>query len=351
MAAKRYNLNIPEFDGIVDAFISTLGDKYTHTKDEQKGQIIYRIKETGQKKDKSVLTCYISLGQTSFSVGGTSPDIAQKCSYELINSTQIKIAETKTFTIKPATDDEIEAILEFLGTDCGCVVEEMPISSKLIKRTFRISGLYKDVLTLTHYNTGTLLAQGRPTMIFFSFIDISTELFTPSEIKREHLKIFDIADGSNILDANLSSYLPNAYSKIGIKMDAIMAPSLILLNSPKDLTDFSTYAYPVLRGAEGVLKKVFNDNGISITDGFGNFFTINHNHTKAEWVKDCSILFPNELLRKSLLDLYFFYYSQRHSLFHMDATIETSRTLNYNEALEIVTKGLSMIDEVFKHVN
>lgn len=351
MAAKKYNLNIAEFDSIVTSYTSSIGGNITFSKSEQKGQIVYKFQDSLTKKEVSILNCFNSLGRSSFSFGGKKPEIAQKCSYKLIELAEISILESKTFTIKPASDDEVATILDFLVSDCGCSSEELPLTNGSIKKLVRIKGEYEDILTLTHYSTGTLMLQGRPSMVFLSFIDISTELFNPSEIKKEHLKTFDITDDANIMDSNLSAHLPNAYSKIGVKLDAVMAPSLILLNSPKNITDFTAYAFPILRGAEGTLKKIFYDEGIEITDGFGEYFKINYSGTKAEWAKDCSVLFPNEQFRKSLLDLYLFYYKERHTLFHMDATIETSRTLNYNDALDIVKNGLKLVDEVFKNLN
>ena len=351
MAAKKYNLNIAEFDTIVESFVSSMGDKYSHSKSTPTGQIIYRIKETGAKKDVAILTCYNSLGRTSFSFGGKKQDIAQKCSYKLIELSEMKIQESKIFTIKPASDDEVDTIIDFLTEECNCTIEDLKLPSDTIKKLAKITGEYGDIITLTHYTTDTLMVQGRPCMIYLSFIDIATALFNPSEIKKEHLKTYDIKEGDNVLDANLSSHLPNAYPKVGAKLDAIMAPSLILLNTPKDITDYTSYAFPVLRGSEGVLKKVFYDAGVPITDGFGDYFKINHTGTSAEWVKDCSVLFPNSTIRKSLLDLYLFYNKERHTLFHTDATIETSRTLNYNDALVIVKNGLNLIDDIFKHLN
>lgn len=349
--AKKYNLNINEFDTIVDSFVKELGDNFSFTKTSQNGKIEYRIKQKGAKKDIAILNCFNSVGRTSFSFGGQKQDVAQKCSYKLIEHTEIKISESKSFTIKPASDEEFDTIIDFLSTDCSCVVEEQSKSSDTIKKAMKITGEHGDIMTLTHYKTGTLLAQGRPSMSYLSFIDIASELFNPSEIKKEHLKTFDISDGDSVIDSNLSEHLPNAYSEIGTKLDAIMAPSLILLNSPRDISDYTAYAFPILRGAEGVLKKIFYEEGITITDGFVEYFKTTHGGTKAEWAKDCSVLFPNEAFRKSLLDLYLFYNKERHTLVHTDATIETSRTLNYNDSLEIVKNGLNLIDSVFKNKN
>jgi len=191
--------------------------------------------------------------------------------------------------------------------------------------------------------------QGRASLTFLNFIEIAAELFNPSEVKKEHLKFFDVSDSDEMIDANLSSYLPNAYKHIGIKLDAIMAPSLILLNSPKEMPDYTALAFPVLRGSEGILKKIFSAEGVIITDNFGEYFRTDYSTNAIQWTKDCSSLFPNINFRNSLLCLYQFYYKQRHSLFHIDETIEGSRTLTYEQAFEIVTEGLRIMNEVYKY--
>lgn len=346
MAAKKYNLNIAEFDNLVETYVQSFGDKYSSSKVELKGRIEYRFQEKTLGKDIATLACYNSLGRTSFLINGKKPDVAQKCAEFLIQNAEIAIPELKTFTIRPADDEEVDIILDFLK-ESKCNIEDQRTSTP-VKRLVKIQGEYRDVVTLTHYNTGTLMVQGRPSMTFLNFIDIATEIFNPAEVKREHIRSYDIDTETNVIDSDLSKHLPHAYSKIGPKLDAIMAPSLILLNSPKEISDYTPYAFPVLRGAEGILKKIFSDEGIEINDGFKEYFR--ERKGEIEWAKDCSGLFPNEHLRKSLLDLYEFYKRERHTLFHVDATIDTSRTLKYNEALEIVIKGLKFIDEVYTYL-
>jgi len=161
--------------------------------------------------------------------------------------------------------------------------------------------------------------------------------------------MFDVDKGDAVIETDLSAHIPHAYKHIGTKLDAIMAPSLILLNNTKELTDYSAYAFPVLRGSEGVLKSVFINEGIPIEKDFGEFFSFDKTKGRCQWAKDkdCTVLFPNEEFRKSLLDLYRFYHDQRHTIFHIDATIATSRTLEYEEAIDIVKRGLGLIDKIY----
>ena len=351
MANKKYNLNIDDFDTVVASFSEASDIEYA--REDIGGNIIYRFKKKGEKRFCSVLTCFISVGRTSFGLGGKDSSIAEKCQEQLIENTVIKVGESRSFTIKPASEEDIDTVCDFLCEECECIKEELNEANITIHSSFEIIGKYKDSIHFTHYNTGTLLVQGRPCMTFNSFISIAVELFNPSEVKKEHLKMFDIEVGDTVIDTNLSTNIPHAYEHIGEKLDAIMAPSLILLNNAKELTDYSAYAFPVLRGSEGVLKKIFNEDGILVEKDFREYFYFDKSKGTCQWAKDkdCTVFFPNGELRKSLLDLYRFYHEHRHTLFHVDATIDTTRTLEYEEAIDIVKSGLSLIDNIYIHLN
>lgn len=350
MTKEKYNLKIDEFDSVVKNYLELIGD-FIVEKETPNNQIIYRFTKNGEKRFSSILTCYIIQGRVSFLSAGKNKFIAENCMQFIIENTSINVGESRTFTVKPANVDEVKTIVEFLLEECECILEKSDAKNDNIESNFKITGKYKDSIYFTHFKNGTLLVQGRPCFTFLNFIEISTELFNPTDIKREHLKLFEITDGDTIFNSDLSKHLPDAYHHIGNKLDAIMAPSLILLNFPKELTDYSAYAFPVLRGTEGVLKSVFNNEGIQIVKDFGEYFVFDNVEGKCMWAKDCSTLFPDNAFRKSLLDLYRFYHAQRHTLFHVDATIGSTRTLTYEQALEVTQDGLKLINNVYSRQN
>ncbi|TKG94184.1 hypothetical protein EYV94_12925 [Puteibacter caeruleilacunae] len=349
--ATKYALNIDEFDSVVSEYVKDL-DGFELKQEIQQNAIVYQFVKKGETRPTSFLHCYNTKGKSSFLVQGKQKDIAAKCRDLLIEKTRIEIGEKKSFSIKPASEEDIEVICQFLSEECDCIIKDISCSDSSINSAFIIEGKHNDTIRLTHYKTGTLLVQGRCLFTFASFISIAFELFNPTEVKKEHFKIFDISDtNEEIISTNLSSHLPNAYGKIGNKLDAIMAPSLILLNSPKELTDYTAYAFPVLRGVEGILKKTFIDQGIPIEKTFKEYFRCNDNTGQCEWAKSVTGLFPNEELRKTLLALYRFYHAERHTLFHINATIEDTRTLQYSDAVELIERGLKLIDKVYIHLN
>ena len=348
MANKRYNLKIDEFDSVVNSFTETLGN-YEFSKESKKGELVYRFNQKGQRFC-SVLTCYTAQGRVSFLSSGKDKKIANDCMELLLDSTAIEIRESKSFTVKTASIEDIETAYEFLITECECSIETIENIDNKIESIVKVKGKYGDIIRFTHYKSGTLLVQGRPGITFESFIVIAIELFNPIDVKKEHFKLFDISEGDEIIDSSLELLLPDAYDHIGMKLDAIMTPSLILLNQPRQLTDYTVYAFPVLRGTEGVLKSIFLNEGVQIKH-FGEFFEFDSSKNKCDWTKNGAVLFGEEKVRKSLLNLYSFYHAQRHTLFHVDSTIEVTRVLEYDDALIVVKEGLRLINEVYIHLN
>ena len=348
--AQKYTLNIDEFDNIIKKFVEENG-YYKYEADVQNDKIIYRFFESeGDTRFSSVLSCYISSGRVSFYESGKKPEIAANCKEKLISETELKVAENKTFTVKPVEQNDFEEVIEFLKSQSECEKEIIQPLDKNIHSSVRIIGKYGDSIRFNFYHTGTLLAQGRPGPTFTNFIEIALELFNPAEIQKEHLKFFDLSNQDEIVNSNLEEHLPDAVGKIDDKLQAIISPSLALLNNPLELTDFSAYAFPVLRGAEGVLKSMFVRDGIEIHD-FGEFFKLNNSTHRYQWNPDKKVseLFPDKNLRDNLLSLYNFYNFERHSIFHVDTTITTTRTLDYSYAIDIIKEGLKLINKVYKY--
>lgn len=352
MAKKNtlYNLRIDDFNSVINDYVSSLSDIEFVRDNKAENHIIFRFKRKTEKRPCSNLHCYIKQSRVSFHADGKSPEIANAARDHLIELTTINVGESRTFTVKSVSSEEVETATAFLCEECECTLEVIEPKNESIQSIAKITGKYKDTISIIYYNTGTLLVQGRPCFTFQNFMAIASELFNPAEVKKEHLMLFNISEDEDVINTDLSSHIPNAYEHIGTKLDAIMAPSLILLNNAKEMPDYSACAFPVLRGSEGVLKSIFSNEGIDL-ENFGDYFKFNTTNNRCEWTKDTSSLFPEEAFRNNLLSLYRFYHAHRHTTFHCDATIETSRTLNYEQALEIVNQGLIKINNIYIHLS
>lgn len=348
---KNFNINVELIDDTINEFVESQEKKITVEKVIQKvdSQWVFKFKVDGQKRYCTNLTCYFKKAGVSFLVQGKDINLGNECKEYLIENASVTLRNRKAFTIQKAEEEQVDVVMEFLREVCECEITEKECGSCSVLKQWKVEGKYHDCIHVTFYTNGTFLVQGRPNITFLNFIDIATQVFTPSEIKREHLKMYDVTDTEEAISANLKNHLPNAYKYIDEKLDAIMAPSLALLNSDIVLTDYSAMAFPILRGAEGVLKDHFSVQGVDLgTNGFGEFFRFDRNKACIIWEKDRSGLFPKSNYRESLLDLYSFFHRQRHTIFHAETQVALSRTLEFNEAFDMVKEGLSLIDKTYQ---
>lgn len=100
-----------------------------------------------------------------------------------------------------------------------------------------------------------------------------------------------------------------------------------------------------MRGLEGVLKQIYLDNGIVIgKDGFGDYLQIDSRGISVTLKNSTTNKISCGKTQKAICDIYSFYNYHRHSLFHMDGIIETSKILNRTEAESIINMALNLIE-------
>ena len=118
------------------------------------------------------------------------------------------------------------------------------------------------------------------------------------------------------------------------------------------LEDFSAVAFPALRGLEGFIKQIILKSGLKLADmnPIGDYFE--------------PVVVGKYILRKDYADLvgdtysnilvksYNFYFSQRHGIFHMDTSVETSRILgSIEDARRIVDNVFEIIEDASKQLH
>ncbi len=80
-------------------------------------------------------------------------------------------------------------------------------------------------------------------------------------------------------------------------------------------------------------------------DGFGELFDTNG--LNCSFTAGIKKKIKNNTMEKVLCDLYSYYNSQRHSVFHMDGTVVTSRILDRPTATHIIETTLNLIDRSY----
>jgi RNase LS, bacterial toxin DBD domain/RNase LS, bacterial toxin N-terminal/RNase LS, bacterial toxin len=225
------------------------------------------------------------------------------------------------------------------------------------RRIFKANSIYKDSLTLTHFQTNnTLLIQGKPLYLYNQacyFLSDYTDLKGFFDIVSKGEELPNTIDvDKQVIENNLKSLMPNAYSRVGIGILKMIQTSYTLKDISIPLDDYSCYVFPVLRALEGVIRKILleeceystqdNNNSFSKVFYFNSqqsyYFIHDDFKQQINDIKICGRLEP----------CYNYFSEQRHSLFHANDATDTSRFIATKEdAGRIIEKVIKTIEKAY----
>jgi hypothetical protein len=254
----------------------------------------------------------------------------------------VKEFNTNSFYLKAIRDQDFEVVLEFLVEECGA--EIISDSQQKIARHLKIKGAQGDKMVINHFKTKSFQVQGKPRMLFHDTIMILSDLLPFKDIIDTQLEYYETNLTSTDIIGELENRLPISGDKLNDKIKSVISPSLALKKTDIALTDYSAFAFPMLRGLEGVIKQIFADKGINITkEGFGAYFV--NRGISVTFNDQTKALVKCPKHEKALCNMYSYYSNQRHSIFHMDSTVGTSKILDRTEAEHIINTGINLIEE------
>ena len=273
---------------------------------------------------------------------GANQSLSQSIAEQLVNACQIKELKFNSFYIKSIRDEDFDVMLSFLNEGISTI--EYDKVEQNGKRIVKIKGRQGDVITITKHSNNSFQVQGKPILLFSKVIEILSELMPFKEVIEQQLAYYETHLTTSDILGELENKLPSTHELIEDKIKAILTPSLALSKLDIELEDYSSFAFPVLRALEGVLKQCFNNNKITITkDGFGEFISKNGNNYIL--TDNCKKVISNITIRSKICNLYKYYNIHRHSLFHVDGLIPTTRIITKQESDVIIKKTLELIDD------
>lgn len=331
---------------IEDVLNENLSDKYTISKESKpNGLIVYKFIGTGIKP-ASLNIYFINGGTTTlhYKIGANqelSFDIAslikEKCS--------IKEFKSNSFYLKAIRKVDFETILEFLVEDQNIILSDVIEKNG---RKVKVEGFQGDEVTLFHYTNDAFMIQGKPRMLFNDIVVLLSEMMPFKDIIEKQLEFYETNLTATDIIGELENRLPISGKYLEDKIKIVFSPSLAVSKIIIELDDYSFFAFPALRGLEGVLKQIFKENGIVISskDGFGDYI---HNRGGINTV--LSDLSKEKIkcqkTENAICEIYSFYNSQRHSLFHMEGTVINSRILTFQEATHLINFTINLIESSF----
>lgn len=342
MSLKKINLNRALIRSTIESFV---GNETTIDLTEKAiGFHIYEFLKTGKAK-ASLNIFYNSDGTTTLQYKtGKNQEWSLQIAENIAENCSVKEFNANSFYLKAIRDEDLEIVLEFLVEENGATI----ISDSQVKlgRHIKLQGVQGDKMIINHFKTKAFQAQGKPRMLFNDTIYILSELLPFKDIIETQLEFYETNLTTADIMGELENRLPVSGSIIDDKIKSVISPSLALRKINVALTDYSAFAFPILRGLEGVMKQIFASKGVNITkEGFGAYF--DNNGISVTFNATAKVLIKCAKHQKALCDMYSYYSNQRHTIFHMDAMVTTSKILDRAEAEHIINTGINVIEDGF----
>lgn len=349
MANKKYSLAIEKIDEVAKEFIAAHPIYTLCIKDCNQGKQ-KQIEITNTKsQEKGILNCYITLGQVSHYIQGkqgTLKGICEKCWEYIVEQTAIPEMDQKCFKLKGVRQDDFDALIEAVKEYNNVVVTEVNTEKNpAIRSQYHLKGKYDAKISVIFYNNGTLMVQGSITSFYVEFITEVLQAISsvPSEVIEE---VFAIqARAGYTFDNDLNKHISKMEHIRGSVIENFINTSVSLANSAVKVDDYGCYTFGILKALDAVLRTRLLEDAPDFED-YGTYFQKDRNGTYC--FKNCVGTYnDNEHLKKALEQGYSFFNQHRHSTFHVDSpSIETSRTLEYDEAVNIIKESLVIINNI-----
>lgn len=337
---KKLNLNRELYHNHIN---NVLSKEFQHTVEEKSNNLkIIKFIKTGEKQAQ--LNIYENNDGTTtlhFAVG-QNQELSKRIAEDIVSVSSIKEFKAHSFYIKSIRDEDFDAFIEII-IEYGNNIEAE--KSEGNKKVLTIRGKQGDKIVVTKHSNNAFQIQGKPMLLFNEMIEILSEFMPFEDIIQQQLEFYETNLTTADIRGELETKLPNICNLLEDKLKVIITPSLALQKINVELEDYSAFAYPILRSIEGVLKQIFLKYGkeIDYKEGFGEYLFRENGVYKLEeqFKKDVN----NPAIENKICNLYKYYNIHRHSLFHIDDDVVNSKVVSLQEANNIITTSLSVIDD------
>ena len=347
MANKRYSLIISKIPEAVDEF-AAVHDSFTVNKSFVNNEFRYEfVGSDGKVKRPGILVCYILQdGRVSFNIQG-SPiynKICDECRNFIISQTQIPDISQKTLTVRHIPKEDVECFLK-LQIENGVTCEMIDSKCDSIEIEASLCGDYGARMHLSYYTNETLFLQGVLTEFFVilaqDVLGLTTE--TPDNIIET---VFEIKNTSKeVIAPDLSCHIQDLTQiSHGSVIRKFISSTLTLINSGVCVGDYGCCSFGILKALDALMRKRMQEDSPIESNYFGIFKETDEHVYK--FSSSITTYDHNLGLKSALEEAYTLYHKHRHTTFHVDSVIESSRILSFDDALDIIKEALRIINRI-----
>lgn len=300
------------------------------------------FKLTYDKANRFITIYYKKNGLTSISHQGSNKTskLGEECCEYIISKTSLPDSIHKTFSIKNSNLKNYEYFKTEIGDEHIVILNSN--DTNVLER-IKVKDDTGATITVTIYKNATLFFQGAITPLFVSLMNAAL-LWMLDDVD-ENNSIIGLKNVSCNIESDVTKHIDHIekLKPDGDVMIKMIESSLQLVNSGISVSDYGCYTFGVLKAIEGILKLRIQED-VYIFENFGDYFIINKN--KGTYHFKTSLYDEQPNLKKALEKAYNHFHKYRHSTFHVDDQIETTKILNYSEAMSIMVDSIHIINEI-----
>lgn len=344
--AKKYSLSVENIDQAACDFIATKLSYSINIEDCNGGKL--KKIEIIHNKEKGILNCFISGGQVSYNIQGHAhlKGICEECWNAIFRNTSIPCPDKKSFTARGIDEEDFDALIEVLSESGEVeIVAVNTDNNPAIRNQYHLKGKYDAKVSVIFYHNGTLFLQGAVTAFYIEIITEVMEAISSvsAEVVEDFFAIQPLV--GCVIEKDLDKHFTKTENIEGSILEDFLKTSIVLANSGVVVDDYGCYTFGIMKALDGLISKRLLEDAPDFKD-YGTYFE-KCDDGNYHFLKGVGTYNSNLSLKRALEKAYGFYNKNRHSTFHVDRrNLETSRTLSYDEAVNIIKDGLVIMNEL-----
>lgn len=342
---KKLLLNIERIDAVAEAYVASLDGvsfelKYLSKKPYIKKQ--YILQKGGER---AFLNCHISKGRVSFDIQGVNDElreICKECTELLVSELTIPQPDRKCLKVVEVSEAAFNDLLNDIRKEAGIIVEDKQITNSTLRTCCTIMDTYGAEVSVQYFNNGTVYVQGAISTLFVWLQTFLVSFLSPvpDSVKDEFLNISSVEE--DVFSQDLSHYFHHPEHFTGSVIETLIKTSFVIANSAVILPDYGAMTYGIFKALEALLYKRIRMDRPSQNDF--SCFKYDKATKMGSW--QVSTYDGHPALKRALLCGYEFYCSNRHTTFHVDPTLVTTRLLSKEEAIGLITDTIDKINDI-----
>jgi len=306
-----------------------------------------------QLDTNSILDLFYNLdGTTSITWCGREPDLAELIANEIKENCEVDLPEpTRALYLKEIDKDNFEGIIEKFKAQNLTVTD---LEDTDYSKRYSISNTMNESIKMHYFPTsGALNFQGKGYTIYSDLLESMEDNVSVDDVLDSNLSANKIESiTKDDLKKSMQEALPNTFDFLNGAVANIMSSSFFLTKiENNELPDYSWMVFPVLRGFEGVIKKLLNLKGITINNNFGEVFEpISAGNPNYKFLDVHSTAISDTEYCDLLTECYNYLNANRHGIFHINGIINATRQLTREDAIEMFNEIIDLIETTYSKI-